>query len=72
MSKGLFMLGSLLETHPGRAATPARMRTLVIVEARVPRERGGSTGGALVGMPIGPFAQQGLDEPFGLTVRLRR
>ncbi len=35
MSKRLFILGSLLETHPGRATTEARVRTPVVVEAEI-------------------------------------
>jgi len=71
MSKRLFILGSLLETHPRRASSQARVRTPVVVKAEIRRQGGGALGRRAVGPPIRPFAQQRLDEPLGLAVRSR-
>src|SRR4051794_12584135 len=71
MSKRLFILGSLLETHPGRASTEARVWTLVVVEAEIRTQRGGAPGRNAEGRAVGPFSQQRLDEALRFAVRLR-
>ena len=68
MSKRLFILGSLLETRPGRAPTKARMGTPVVVEPEIGAQRGGPAGGAAIGRAVGPFAQQGLDQRSALPL----
>ena len=70
MSKRLFILGSLLETHPGRAPTEARMWTPVVIEPQVRTEGGGAACGAAIGQAIGPLAQQRLNEALGFAIGL--
>ena len=48
------------------------MWPLVVVPLKPPRQVGVSGVGGPVGDCIGPFAQDGLDEAFGLSVCLRR
>src|SRR5688572_29327874 len=71
MSKRLFILGSLLETHPRRASAEARMGTPVIVEPQIRLERGRPAGGAPIGGAVRPLAQQRLNKALGLAVGLR-
>ncbi len=70
MSKRLFILGSLLETHPRRAPTEARVWTPVVVEAEIGGQRGGAPGRAAIGPAIDPLPEQRLDETLGLPVGL--
>src|SRR6187401_2539327 len=70
MSKRLFILSSLLETHPRRATTEARMRTTVVVKAEIGAERGRAPRRAPIRYAIRPLAQERLDEAFGFAVRL--
>lgn len=44
MSKRLFILNSLLETHPRRAATKARVWTPVVIRAQIGSQRRGASG----------------------------
>jgi hypothetical protein len=48
------------------------MRSLVVVVPQPPGQVGSAGIGAAIGQGIGPFAQQGLDEPLGLAIGLRR
>ncbi len=57
-----------LETRRRRAPTEARVRTPVVVEAQVRREGCGALGRAGERSPVGPFAQQRLDEALRLAV----
>src|SRR5215510_15052568 len=60
--------GSLLETRPRRAPAETRMRTLVVIEAQIPWQSGRAPRRARIGAPIGPLAQERLNEAFGLAV----
>src|SRR3954462_13130702 len=71
MSKRLFMLGSLLETHPRCASTETRVWTAVVIEAEIRTKRRRTPGRAAIRHAVRPFAQQGLDTAFGLAVGLR-
>src|SRR6476469_7746492 len=71
MSKRLFILSSLLETHPRRATTEARMRTPVVIKAKIRAEGGRAPRRAPIRHAIRPFAQQGLDEALRFAVGLR-
>jgi|RhiMetdeSRZDD1v2_1073273.scaffolds.fasta_scaffold328997_2 hypothetical protein len=48
------------------------MRANAIVVLEPTRQDAGAIGGAVVRPPVGPFAESGLDEAFGLAVRARR
>src|SRR5258705_881406 len=71
MSKRLFMLRSLLETHPRRASTEARVRTPVIVETEIRTECRGASGRGAIGHTVRPLSQERLDEAFRFAVGLR-
>src|SRR6266699_4065841 len=71
MSKRLFILGSLLETHPRRAPTEARMWTLMVVEVQIGAERRGATSRGPIWRAIRPLAEQGLNEALGFAIGLR-
>ena len=71
MSKRLFILGSLLETHPWGAPTQARMWTPVVVEAQIGAEGRCPSRRTAIGHAIGPLAQQRLNEALGFPVGLR-
>src|SRR5512145_2081926 len=70
MSKRLFILSSLLETHPRRATTETRVWTLVVVEAEIGRQGGGAPSRAAIRHALRPLAQQRLNEPLGFAVGL--
>src|SRR5258705_3358875 len=71
MSKRLFILGSLLETHPGRAPAEARVWTLMVVNAEIRTERGRAPRRAAIRHAVRPLAEQRLDEALGFAVGLR-
>lgn len=47
------------------------MGTVPVVAVKPQRQSGGALGRAAIGMGVGPFAQSGLDEAFGLAVGAR-
>ena len=71
MSKRLFILSSLLETHPRRTSTQTRVWTAVVIKAEIRPERRRAPSRAAIRHAIRPFAQQGLDQAFGLAIGLR-
>ena len=58
------------ESGNGRAEVEGMMRAMPVVVVKERLEAGGALVGVGVGVSVGPLAQRGLDEAFGLAIGL--